>query len=109
LGIYAETTARRLLPSYNSRIPWVGLFFVFAWHLTWSAVSGMETLLHAYIIFVVLAMLLTGSRNYMLLGVLAGVSIWVRPDGMTLLVLFYFLLYSVKKPLSPLPRHWENA
>jgi hypothetical protein len=85
LGIYAESTACKLLPSYKSRIPWVGLVFVFAWHLTWSAVSGMETLLHAYIIFVVLAMLLTGSRNYMLLGVLAGVSIWVRPDGMTLL------------------------
>lgn len=85
LGIHAEATARALLSSYKSRLPWVGLFFVFAWHLTWSAVSGMETLLHAYIVFVVLSMLLSGSRRYMLLGVLAGTSIWVRPDGITLL------------------------
>jgi hypothetical protein len=85
LGIHAETTARTLLSSYKSRLPWVGLFFVFAWHLAWSAVSGMETLLHAYIIFIVLSMLLSGSRHYMLLGVLAGTSIWIRPDGITLL------------------------
>src|SRR5215216_247883 len=85
LGIHAEKSARGLLPAYKAHIPWVGLFFVFAWHLTWSAVSGMETLLHAYIIFVVLTMLLSGSHHYMLLGVLVGTSIWVRPDGITLL------------------------
>jgi len=85
LSIQAEHTARNVLPVYHPRIPWVGFFFVFAWHLTWSAVSGMETLLHGYLIFVVLSMLLQGSRHYMLLGVLAGVSIWVRPDGITLL------------------------
>ena len=85
LGIYAENTARNLLASYKPRVPWVGLFFVFAWHLTWSAVSGMETLLHGYIIFVVLSMLLSGSRRYLALGFLAGLSIWIRPDGLTLL------------------------
>ncbi|HSJ89489.1 MAG TPA: hypothetical protein VK909_19920 [Anaerolineales bacterium] len=85
LGIHAEKSARALLPAYKAHIPWVGLFFVFAWHLTWSAVSGMETLLHAYIIFIVLTMLLSGSRHYMLLGVLVGTSIWIRPDGITLL------------------------
>src|SRR5512138_3437597 len=40
LAVYAEHIARKLVPSYKSRIPWAGLFFVFAWHLTWSAVSG---------------------------------------------------------------------
>ncbi len=85
LGIQAETIARKLLDSYKPRLPWVGLFFVFAWHLTWSAVSGMETLLHGYIIFVVLSMLISGSRRYLALGLLVGLSIWVRPDGLTLL------------------------
>lgn len=85
LAIYAENTARKLVSVYDPRIPWVGLFFVFAWHLTWSAISGMETLLHGYIIFIALSMLLMGSRRYMILGILAGLSIWVRPDGMTLL------------------------
>ena len=97
LGIHAETTARKLLPIYTARFPWVGLFFVFAWHLTWSAVSGMETLLHGYIIFIMLAMLLSGSRHYMLLGVLAGLSIWVRPDGLTLLGPILFTAVFVEK------------
>lgn len=85
LGIHAETIARKLVPSYLPRVPWVGLFFVIAWHLTWSAVSGMETLLHGYIIFIVLTMLLVDPRRYLALGLLAGVSVWVRPDGLTLL------------------------
>jgi hypothetical protein len=85
MAVHAENIARKLVAEYKSRIPWVGLFFVFAWHLTWSAVSGMETLLHALIIFVVLSTLIRGPRRYLALGVLAGLSIWVRPDGITLL------------------------
>jgi len=85
LAIHAENVVRDLIGSYRPRLPWVGLFFVFAWHLTWSAVSGMETLLHGFIIFLVLAALMSGSRRYLTLGLLAGLSIWVRPDGLTLL------------------------
>jgi len=94
LAVYAEKIARRLTPSYQSRVPWVGLFFVFAWHLTWSAVSGMETLLHALLILVVLGSLISGSRHYLTLGLFAGLSVWVRPDGLTLLgpILFVALL-----------------
>lgn len=94
LAVYAENIARSLVPSYQSRIPWAGLFFVFAWHLTWSAVSGMETLLHGLIILVVLGALLTGTRRYLTLGLLTGLSVWVRPDGLTLLgpILFVALL-----------------
>lgn len=94
LAVYAENLARKLVASYTSRVPWVGLFFVFAWHLTWSAVSGMETLLHGLIILVVLGSLIGGSRRYLTLGLLVGLSIWVRPDGLTLLgpILFVALL-----------------
>ena len=94
LAVCAENTVRKLLPSYNSRIPWAGLFFVFAWHLTWSAVSGMETLLHGLIILTVIGLLITGSRRYLTLGLLTGLSVWVRPDGITLLgpILFVALL-----------------
>ena len=94
LAVCAEKIARQLVPSYNSRIPWTGLFFVFAWHLTWSAVSGMETLLHALIILAVLGSLITGSRRYLTLGLLTGLSVWVRPDGLTLLgpIIFVALL-----------------
>lgn len=94
LAVCAENIARRLVPSYRSRIPWAGLFFIFAWHLTWAAVSGMETLLHGLIILVVLGALIGGSRNYLSLGVLVGLSLWIRPDGLTLLgpVLFVPLM-----------------
>ena len=97
LGIQAENITRQLIASYRPRIPWVGLFFVFAWHLTWSAVSGMETLLHGYIIFVVLSMLVSKSRNYLALGLLTGVSIWIRPDGLTLLGPLLFTAVLVEK------------
>lgn len=94
LAVCAEKNARALVASYKTRIPWVGLFFVFAWHLTWSAVSGMETLLHALIILTVLGALISGSRRYLALGVLTGLSVWVRPDGLTLLgpIIFVALL-----------------
>lgn len=94
LAILAEHLARKQVASYTARIPWVGLFFVFAWHLTWAAISGMETLLHAWIILAVLGALIGGSRRYLALGVLVGLSIWVRPDGLTLLgpLLFVALL-----------------
>lgn len=94
LAVYAENLARKLVPAYAPQIPWAGLFFVFAWHLTWAAVSGMETLLHGLFILVVLGSLIAGSRRYLALGLLAGLSIWVRPDGLTLLgpILFVAIL-----------------
>jgi hypothetical protein len=94
LAVCAEKLARKLVRSYTSRIPWAGLFFVFAWHLTWSAVSGMETLLHGLITLTVLGALISGSRRYLTLGLLTGLSVWVRPDGLTLLgpIIFVALL-----------------
>ena len=80
-----EYTLRQLQPSYTSVIPWAGLVIVFEWHLAWASVSGMEIVLHALIITLVLSMLLMKSQKYLLMGVLVGVSVWVRPDGITLL------------------------
>ncbi|HNQ95632.1 MAG TPA: hypothetical protein PKK96_09270 [Anaerolineales bacterium] len=85
LAIFAEASARKLQTGYQPRIPWVGIFFTFAWHLTWAATSGMETLLHALLIFLVLTSLIRGSSRYAMLGLFAGLSVWVRPDGATLL------------------------
>lgn len=85
LAILAEQAARSLVASYRPRWPWAGLFFVAEWHLQWAALSGMETLLQALIMTGVLVALMTGSRRYLLLGLLTGVSMWIRPDGLTLL------------------------
>lgn len=85
LGLLGETVLRRANPAYQSRVPWVGLFLILEWHMVWSAASGMETLLHALLVTAVLGLLMGGSRRFLTLGLLAGLSVWVRPDGVTLL------------------------
>ncbi|MEN9564299.1 MAG: hypothetical protein RIR73_2543, partial [Chloroflexota bacterium] len=85
LSVVSEITARRLVSAYTPNIPWVGLFIIFEWHLLWAAMSGMETLLHGLIATVILSALMMNSHRYLTLGLLAGLSVWVRPDGLTLL------------------------
>jgi hypothetical protein len=45
----------------------------------------METLLHALIVTLVLVLLTTNPPRPLTLGLLTGLSAWVRPDGLTLL------------------------
>lgn len=85
LSYLCEYVARRLVSSYRPRLPWVGIFIAFEWHLAWAAMSGMETLLHGLIVTTVLILLMTNSPRYLTLGLLTGLSVWVRPDGLTLL------------------------
>jgi hypothetical protein len=76
---------RSLCPEKASLQLWVGLFLVLEWHLVWAAGSGMETLLLALLALIVLARLIAGEHNWLGLGALIGLSVWVRPDGITLL------------------------
>jgi hypothetical protein len=85
LAVLVEDIARRSISSYAPRAPWVGLFFIAEWHLAWAAVSGMETLLHILVVTFALGLLMANRRSYTLMGLLTGVSVWVRPDGLTLL------------------------
>lgn len=85
LAVLSEWAVRKLVPSYRPRIPWVGVFIAIEWHLAWAAMSGMETLLHGLIVTTVLVLLMTNSPRFLTLGLLTGLSVWVRPDGLTLL------------------------
>lgn len=85
LAVLCEWAVRELVPSYRPRFPWVGIFFAVEWHFVWAAMSGMETLLHGLILTAVLVLLMTNSPRYLTLGLLTGLSVWVRPDGLTLL------------------------
>ena len=96
LASLCEWTARSLIKTYTAKYPWAGIFIAIEWHLTWSAMSGMETLLHGLIVTTVLILLITGSSRYLTLGLLTGISVWVRPDGLTLIGPFLFVLFSVK-------------
>ena len=67
-----------------SRIPWAGLFLVGEWHLVWAAVSGMETAMMGFLVLLVFWWLIRGSSRWELIGILIGVAVWIRPDGLTL-------------------------
>lgn len=72
-------------PVATSKIPWAGLFLVFEWHLVWAAVSGMETILYAALILFVFWRLAEKTTGWLWLGLLVGLIVWLRPDGLTLL------------------------
>lgn len=68
------------------------------WHLVWAAGSGMETLLFALLATLALAWAAAGCHEgqegvrgilrrgrWFWLGIWIGISVWVRPDGVTLL------------------------
>ena len=77
----------RLARSYwpeGHRAAWAaGLFVVAEWHLLWAAASGMETLLFSAL--ALLVMVLAPGRHAGWLGLCAGASLLVRPDGLLLL------------------------
>jgi hypothetical protein len=113
---------RILSPDHANWALWAALGFALEWHLVWAAGSGMETLLFALMILtalVWLAGIMSGqdqnpdptegiapdsvfqasrlptfhfSRSWLGLGVLVGLSVWLRPDGVTLLGPFGFVL-----------------
>jgi hypothetical protein len=85
LAYFAEVNMRFLVHEYIGVFPWVGLLLAVEWHLVWASVSGMEILLHALIALIILVTLIKKTYNWLVLGFLTGVSVWVRPDGITLL------------------------
>jgi arabinofuranosyltransferase len=76
---------RALNPGLAAWAPWAGILLILEWHLVWSAGSGMETLLFAVLMLAGLAWMAGGQVNWMRLGLWIGLSVWVRPDGITLL------------------------
>lgn len=85
IAVLSERMVRELVPLYSPRFPWVGAAMALEWHLVWAAASGMETLLYALLATSVLVLIMTGSQKYFSLGLLVGLSVWIRPDGITLL------------------------
>ena len=83
-GLIGEKWAQNTRNGPGLKLPVVAIFLIGEWHLAWSAVSGMETILFALIILAVFYGLSLGKKEW-LVGILIGISIWVRPDGITLL------------------------
>lgn len=89
LSLVGEAWFRAVLPDLRSPIPWAALFLIGEWHLAWAAVSGMETLLFGLCLLLVLWRCRQAARlpgwAWGWIGLLIGLSVWVRPDGITLL------------------------
>lgn len=61
---------------------YVGLLIAFEWHLVWAAASGMETIL--FCLWIVAAWFFV-KRSPFICGVMIGLAVWTRPEGVTLL------------------------
>jgi hypothetical protein len=84
-----------ILFSPNNKIAWsigAGILLLMEWHIVWASASGMETMLFALMVTLILVWLAAGWKRWFLLGVFIAMSVWIRPDGVTLLVLAVLVL-----------------
>ncbi|MFC1879644.1 hypothetical protein ACFLZW_06985, partial [Chloroflexota bacterium] len=84
IAVQGMAIYEKFLPNRENSAVWVGLFLALEWHLVWAAASGMETILAALLIFAVINHLLNKQINWLTVGILVGLSVWIRPDGLTL-------------------------
>ncbi len=97
LGVFGAHVFNIICPEQKSWSLWAGILLIFEWHLVWGAGSGMETLLFASIALIVLTSIVVIDERsehlkqrpragiWLGLGALIGLSVWLRPDGITLL------------------------
>jgi hypothetical protein len=92
MALLGSYTFRLLSPTNGNWAFGAGVLIIFEWHLVWAATSGMETLLFSLLMLLVLVMLFADRVNWILVGFITGLSIWVRPDGLTILGPVFFVL-----------------
>jgi hypothetical protein len=56
------------------------------WHLAWASISGMETLALAATALFCFYWLESRRVGALLIGLLIGVGVWIRPDALTLIL-----------------------
>jgi hypothetical protein len=64
----------------------VGAVVSVEWHLLWASLSGMETLAFSILCVAVFMLLERRLMAPLLIGILIGVGVWIRPGAMTLLL-----------------------
>lgn len=86
LGMAGMKLFTYLMPEGKKQQLYLGMLIVFEWHLVWAAGSGMETLLFSVLIlWCCLAVMHKPVYGRLGSGALVGLSVWVRPGGLTLL------------------------
>jgi hypothetical protein len=88
--------ADRLLPN-RPVVSWLtGLACVLEWHLIWAAASGMEALLFIALALALIDRLWAGASGW-IIGILGGLLILTRPDGLLLFVLALGALHASRR------------
>jgi hypothetical protein len=100
LAVTSESVFRKLCKDYQPKFPLIGLLMLSEWHLCWSALSGMETLLISLFVVMELYLLLQERPGIFLCGLLAGAAVWIRPDGLSILIPAICLLIFKNDPLK---------
>lgn len=80
-GLWIAARSPRL-----GRLAWVAaMLLVLEWHMVWAGASGMETIAQACMVVLVLCSL---ERRWppILVGLLVGAGVWIRPDALLLLI-----------------------
>lgn len=85
VGALGAMTFAQLAPQQARNAPWLGALLVLEYHLVWSALSGMETVLFAALCLAALHLTLRSTQHAVGAGALAGLAMLVRPEGLTLL------------------------
>lgn len=83
--------------------PWLAaLALIAAWPLVWAAASGMETLFFIALALTILALhQIQNLQSPFFLGLLSGLLILTRPDGLILLILLAASLLLFPGPAAP--------
>ena len=84
----------RLWPELNLLALSAGIVVALEWHLVWAAASGMETLLFIVLVLATFTAVLP-HRNPIWSGLFAGLALWTRPDGLTLLPFLILTLWLI--------------
>ncbi len=90
IGILSGVGFARLIPRQRKIAVWVGALVVIEWHMVWAAASGMETALFTAFCTLTLLLVFYEGRTrstvfFTLAGLLVGLAVFVRPEGLTLL------------------------
>ena len=101
LSLIGFEVIRRKVDTQNWMIVTGSILFGLEWHLIWSVSSGMETLLFCCL-SLLLFFFLIDFKKPVFIGIIVGLMIWVRPDGLTLLgpLLLILIWKGIKKELN---------
>jgi hypothetical protein len=100
IWLVTSRTIETISNQKQSRWKWLLVILLVGteWHLLWAAVSGMEILFFAALAIACLLELTKPQPLWWLVGLLAGIIVWVRPDGITLVgpLLVALLIHTIQ-------------